>query len=152
MPQSDPKYQIKIIKAGIGDPLLTLQFQFTNSDGTFDLPTEENPVNNVTADIRLNWAVEGGGSQGASIGNVSVWKVQTTNVYNLTLPFDLPAGFPLSSAAEVSMDVTINGNNGYADITLVNGTGANTMATALTFFSGETHYGNLNVNYEWLGN
>lgn len=146
MSTSDPKYQIKIIKAGIGDPMLTLQFQFTNSDGTYDLPSHEHPVYNLDVVATLNWTNSDGEPVASSVGHVEIYKVQTTDTYNLTLPFDMPDGFEMGSA--VGMEITMSDNRGTSNIHMYNGTG-NMMDVGLTYFEEGAAYGDLYGQYEY---
>lgn len=145
---SNPKYQIKIVKAGIGDPMVTIQFKFTNSDGSYTIPSSSAPLHNLVLTTELTWLNSSGESLSANTGNVSINKVQTSDAYNMTLPFDMPSGFEMSN--DVSLAVFAEGENGAADISFVNGSG-NSMAVGLTYFEEPADYAELYVSYEYTG-
>ena len=147
MSTSNPKYQIKIVKAGIGDPMLTIQFQFTNSDGTYTLPSQEHPVHDLEIQTRLVWLNGDGESISANTGVVSVNEIGTTDLYNMTVPFDMPSGFTMSN--DVSMNLTVVAENGNTDVDIQNGDG-NTISTAMTFFNPYADYADLYVQYEYI--
>lgn len=90
---SDPKYQIKIIKAGIGDPLLGVSFEFTNTDGTFWIPNPDEPLDSLNFQVTVSFESNSGEGGGATVGNIDFGALKGVGPYNCDIPFDNLSGF-----------------------------------------------------------
>lgn len=139
--------QISVVKAGINPHYLALVIQFVNTNGTFALPSSENPVENLVLSANLDWTVMDNGhpvNMMANVGNITIDSIATTNTYQLQLPLNSPSG--IAEGTEISLSLSAVASNG--GIVFYNGAG-NSIANGLTPYPGGTSMGVLRLQYEY---
>ena len=147
------KYTIQIIKVGIGDPLITVQFQFSDSDPGSDNPVEY-PVEglNFTVDVEYE-----NNAHSATItrraGNVDMANFATLNSYFLTFPFDQPEDFTIGNdmAFRLSANGVDSGGTAYS-ISFNNGHGVEThgsISLGLTYHATKQEFADLTARFTY---
>lgn len=145
MAQTDPKYQIKIIKAGIGDPLLALSFEFTNSDGTFSIPNPDVPLNTLSFQITVSYENNSGASEVATVGMIYFGSLKSAGPYHCDLPFDNLGNFQMGDAVRASITF-----GGVGMVLRAAGEGGNVWSKALTYIQESTLLTSPSVSYGYF--
>lgn len=143
---SNPKYQIKIVKAGIGDPLLAIGFEFTNSDGTYTIPSESEPL--VGLKFNVDVGFEGGSGGGSSwVATINFGDLKSAGPYHCDVPFDNLTSFRMGD--QVSVDLGGFFPGGYPDFSGPGGSG-NSWANAFTYHNPEVLFFDVDVAYGYF--
>ena len=145
------KYKVLIVKGGIGDPLITLAFQFQD-DPDFDNPVDY-PVEDLKVTIKFTYNTLSGTTSPLKTAGVStLLKLGTLDNYYLTFPFDQPEDIDMENA-NIGMTVFMakadqsNPEENYT-VWFENGNEGD-MATALDDNANPVAFANLDTNYAY---
>ncbi len=132
MAEGGDKYKIQIVKTGIGDPFLVVNFKFTEDS----LNPIENPVQNVQVYLSISNTMQFTTDTG--LGYVLTYKVSDYGPYRVGIPFDRPESWTLEEPLWLQVTIYVNGQ--FNNVEIVNPDGLEGIETFDSFYA----YINLN--------
>lgn len=145
---ADPKYKIRVIQTGIGDPFFVGTFQFDYSQAGYTNPATT-PLQNLTIAIAFKnddgeWVAYGSITVNKPLSNWQSDDNDGTPTYHFGLPFDPGSEFTIGNTLHYKLTFTANN----AQIILNDGSD-NTSSHSMTFSSSTSVYPELHVYYAY---
>ena len=104
MSQSGDKYKIQIVRTGIGDPFLLVNFEFT-ADG-------KNPTEHPISDFEVVAYVSNDQNNWIYLGYTKAESISKFGPYRIGIPFDEPDGFSDTETVYAQIQFGANGHGG----------------------------------------
>ena len=105
---ADKKYRVKIVKVGIGDPLIAFAYQFIAAGSSGGINYTDPTIDSIT-EINLKIDMDDG-SINEGIGHINLNTINTNDQYICMLPFD-DSGYADGANCIVTIHFTVSDCN-----------------------------------------